>query len=98
VPVLAASYVLPKRDALDPSLFVGAATFGIGWGLVGYCPGPAVVGCASGSSTPIIFVGAMLVGLLLRRALGIVLPAPSRSAREALDDFSERGDSGHGVS
>jgi uncharacterized membrane protein YedE/YeeE len=85
VPLLATSYALPKRDVLELSLFAGAAIFGIGWGLVGYCPGPAVVGAATGSSTPIIFVGAMLVGLLLPRALGVILPAPSRSGREALD-------------
>ena len=69
VPLLAKSYALPKRDALDLSLFAGAAIFGIGWGLVGYCPGPAVVGVASASSTPIVFVAAMIVGLLLQRAL-----------------------------
>lgn len=85
LPLLATSYALPRRDGLDLSLFAGAATFGIGWGLVGYCPGPAVVGAATGSSTPIIFVASMLVGLLLPRALGVIVPAPSRSGREALD-------------
>lgn len=85
VPVLAASYALPKRDTLDLSLFVGAATFGIGWGLVGYCPGPAVIASASGNFTPIAFVGAMLVGLWLQRSLGSLLASPSRSAREVAD-------------
>ena len=85
VPVLAASYALPRRDALDMSLFIGAATFGIGWGLVGYCPGPAVVGLASGNITPIAFVGAMLVGLWLPRVLASMTAAPSRSAEEVLD-------------
>jgi uncharacterized membrane protein YedE/YeeE len=85
VPLLATSYALPTRDTLHLSLFAGAAIFGIGWGLVGYCPGPAVVGAASGSSTPIAFVAAMLVGLTLQRALGVILPAPFRSGREALD-------------
>jgi uncharacterized membrane protein YedE/YeeE len=85
VPVLATSYRLPQRDAFDLPLFIGAAAFGIGWGLVGYCPGPAVVGTASGSFTPIAFVGAMLVGLLLPRAAGMIWPAPFRSARQAVD-------------
>ena len=88
VPVLASSYALPERDALDLSLFVGAATFGIGWGLVGYCPGPAVVGAASGAFTPIAFVGAMLAGLVLPRALASILPAPAGSARQALPENS----------
>ncbi len=84
-PVFATSYVLPKRDGLDLSLFAGAATFGIGWGLVGYCPGPAVVGVASGNATPVAFVVAMIAGLVLQRALGVILPGPSRSGQEALD-------------
>jgi uncharacterized membrane protein YedE/YeeE len=85
VPLLAKSYSLPQRETLDASLFAGAAMFGVGWGLVGYCPGPAVVGAASGSSTPVVFVGAMLLGVLLFRLLGVILPAPFRSAPEALD-------------
>jgi uncharacterized membrane protein YedE/YeeE len=85
VPALATSYRLPKRDGLDLSLFVGAATFGVGWGLVGYCPGPAVVGSASGSFTPIAFVASMIVGLLLHRALGFILAAPRNRATQALD-------------
>jgi len=84
-PLLAASYALPRRDTLDRSLFLGAAIFGLGWGLVGYCPGPAVLGAASGAATPVVFVAAMLVGLVLPRAIGVMLPAPSRSGREALD-------------
>jgi uncharacterized membrane protein YedE/YeeE len=84
-PLLAASYLLPKREALDLALLGGAALFGIGWGLIGYCPGPAVLGVASGSSTPIVFVAAIVVGILLERVVAIILPAPSRSAREAQD-------------
>jgi uncharacterized membrane protein YedE/YeeE len=85
VPLLASGYRLPRRDALEPSLFVGAAIFGVGWGMVGYCPGPAVVASASGAFTPIAFVGAMLVGLLLQRVLAVHLPAPLRAARGELD-------------
>lgn len=65
-PLLAASYAFPQREELSLSLFAGAAIFGIGWGLVGYCPGPAVLGSASGSSTPLVFLGAMLVGLAVQ--------------------------------
>jgi uncharacterized membrane protein YedE/YeeE len=83
-PVLAARYILPKKEALDVSLFVGAAVFGVGWGLVGYCPGPAVEGAVTGRSTTLVFVGAMLVGLALPR-FALSLRAPSRSGQEALD-------------
>jgi uncharacterized membrane protein YedE/YeeE len=83
-PVLAASYVLPKKEALDVSLFVGAAVFGVGWGLIGFCPGPAVEGVVTGRPTTIVFVAAMLVGLALPR-FALSLRAPSRSGPEALD-------------
>jgi uncharacterized membrane protein YedE/YeeE len=83
-PLLAPSYVFPMKEALDASLFGGAAVFGIGWGLVGYCPGPAVESIVTGNRTPILFVTAMLVGLLLPR-LALSLRAPPRSGRQALD-------------
>jgi len=84
-PLFAPSYAFPRRDSLHLSLFAGAAIFGIGWGLVGYCPGPAVLGAASASSTPLLFLAAMMVGLSLQRVVGVMLPALSGSDREALD-------------
>ena len=54
---------LPERRDLDPPLIAGAALFGIGWGLGGLCPGPAIVGAASGSTTGLAFVAAMLAGM-----------------------------------
>jgi uncharacterized membrane protein YedE/YeeE len=83
-PILTTGYALPKKEALDVSLFVGAAIFGLGWGLVGYCPGPAVESVVTGSATSITFVAAMLVGLALPR-VALSLRAPSRSGQEALD-------------
>lgn len=53
----------PERP--DVTLIAGAAIFGVGWGLSGYCPGPAVVSLASGASGAIVFVLAMLVGFVL---------------------------------
>jgi uncharacterized membrane protein YedE/YeeE len=51
---------LPTQRRIDKRLLAGAAIFGVGWGLGGYCPGPGVTALASGSLTPVIFVAAML--------------------------------------
>lgn len=72
-PALAAGFQLPAATAVDRRLLLGAGIFGIGWGLVGFCPGPALVGLAGGLRDAMIFVPAMLAGsychyLLERRA------------------------------
>lgn len=67
VPVLAPKLDMPTRRDLDPRLLTGAAIFGIGWGLVGLCPGPALVGLTFGPAEVFIFVAAMLVGMILFR-------------------------------
>ena len=56
----------PKPAAVDKPLLIGSAVFGIGWGLGGFCPGPALLGAASGSATAIIFVVAMVAGMIAR--------------------------------
>jgi uncharacterized membrane protein YedE/YeeE len=55
---------LPSRRDIDRPLLVGAALFGVGWGLVGYCPGPAVVGVASLGTVTLVFFAAMVTGML----------------------------------
>jgi uncharacterized membrane protein YedE/YeeE len=66
----AASNALPPRGArVDAALVAGAALFGVGWGLAGYCPGPALVALSTGALGPIVFVGAMVVGMRLVDAL-----------------------------
>ena len=64
---------LPMRMApprpLDQRLLVGAAIFGVGWGLAGFCPGPALVALATGSPKAILFVVSMLVGMAAFEAL-----------------------------
>lgn len=57
----------PQR--IDRSLIVGASVFGVGWGLVGYCPGPAVVGLAGFDSRTAVFVAAMALGMIAFRWL-----------------------------
>jgi uncharacterized protein len=59
-PVLAASFHLPTRQDIDAKLLVGAALFGVGWGLGGYCPGPAVASLALGGPAVTTFVAALL--------------------------------------
>jgi len=61
-PALGGAFRLPSRDVVDPRLLAGAAIFGIGWGLAGFCPGPVLVGTAAGLHDAWIFVPAMLVG------------------------------------
>lgn len=56
-------FVLPKTKAIDPSLIIGAAIFGIGWGIVGFCPGPAVVSLASLKPEVAVFVLGLGIGM-----------------------------------
>jgi uncharacterized membrane protein YedE/YeeE len=65
-PWLDVSFHLPTRRDLDAPLIVGAALFGVGWGLGGLCPGPGLVAAASGSGSALAFVAAMLVGMALQ--------------------------------
>ena len=62
-PLLASRFELPTRSAIDRPLLVGAALFGLGWGLVGLCPGPALTGLVTGDPLLLLFVVTMLVGL-----------------------------------
>ena len=55
----------PPSAVVDARLLGGAALFGLGWGLAGYCPGPAIVAVVSGARSTLVFVAAMLVGIAL---------------------------------
>lgn len=67
-PWLAGTFSLPTRSDVDRDLVLGAATFGVGWGLVGLCPGPALASLWRGSPEVTVFVASMLVGVLVHRA------------------------------
>ena len=56
-------FAIPTKKAIDAPLVLGSALFGVGWGLAGYCPGPAVTSLATGRGSALIFVGGMLIGL-----------------------------------
>ncbi len=62
--VLGEPMQLPARKDVDAPLVIGGALVGIGWGLAGYCPGPALVGVTAGIGSAITFTLAMLAGML----------------------------------
>ena len=64
IPVLGGSFQITTRKDLDRSLIIGALLFGSGWGLGGYCPGPAITSLGSGSLNALLFVVAMGIGML----------------------------------
>jgi uncharacterized protein len=64
-PVLAGSFSLPTKKSLDAPLIWGSALFGVGWGLVGFCPGPAVAAIGTGLPAVLGFVAAMIAGMAL---------------------------------
>jgi uncharacterized membrane protein YedE/YeeE len=68
-PLLADTLSLPSKTDIDGRLLAGAGLFGIGWGLSGFCPGPAIVSLPLLATGTLVFVPAMLAGMLLARAL-----------------------------
>jgi uncharacterized membrane protein YedE/YeeE len=62
-PILAEEFTMPVRKRVDARLLSGAAIFGIGWGLVGLCPGPVVSSLAIGNAGTVLFFASMMVGL-----------------------------------
>jgi len=72
---------LPTAQQIDRRLVLGGVTFGVGWGLAGYCPGPAVTSLLTGGAAPILFVIAMLSGMGIYEMLD----------RQALNRNKQRG-------
>ena len=56
---------IPSRKDLDKNLIIGSSLFGIGWGMVGLCPGPAISSIALLQPLPLLFIGSMIVGFYL---------------------------------
>ncbi len=73
---------LPQRRDIDNRLVGGSVVFGIGWGLAGFCPGPALVSFSSGIDKAAVFVVAMLGGMVIYTALDRMVHEPRRQARE----------------
>lgn len=70
-PLFDTQFHLPHKANIDAPILVGPAIFGIGWGLVGLCPGPAFVALGSGTTQAITFVIAMLIGMVGARWLAL---------------------------
>ena len=70
-PVFAAAFNLPTSHSIDRRLIVGGILFGVGWGLWGYCPGPAITALAYGHGSTVVFCIAMAVGMWLSDKLKI---------------------------
>ena len=69
-------FELPTRKDIDVPLIAGSAIFGIGWGIAGYCPGPAVTALTTLSNESIVFVIAMIAGGLLHK---LVMPEEGKT-------------------
>jgi hypothetical protein len=67
-PLFDDKFHLPLNKTIDARLVAGAATFGIGWGIAGFCPGGAIPALGFGGLDVIAFVGAMIVGIVLARS------------------------------
>lgn len=66
-PLFAEGFSLPRRTDLDFQLVAGAAIFGVGWGIGGYCPGPALAGLGFGAPETLGFVSGMVAGMAFAR-------------------------------
>lgn len=72
---------LPQRRDIDARLVGGSVVFGIGWGLAGFCPGPALVSFGSGQDKAAVFVASMLLGMLAYAAAERLIHEPRRRAK-----------------
>jgi uncharacterized protein len=79
-PLFDAEFHVPSRKDLDPRLVFGAALFGIGWGLGGFCPGPGLVAAGSGALAAVVFVAGMTIGMVVEQAAARALARENRPA------------------
>jgi uncharacterized membrane protein YedE/YeeE len=68
-PLFDQQFRIPQNRTVEPKLLAGAAIFGIGWGLAGFCPGPAIAALGFGLWQPWLFVLAMVAGMLAHRVV-----------------------------
>jgi uncharacterized protein len=75
-PLFGERFHLPTREDIDTRIIAGPVIFGVGWGLSGFCPGPAITALGFGTKAAVMFVVAMLVGMWLAR---FIVSRPSMS-------------------
>ena len=73
--LMGAEMKLPTASPRDRRLVTGSALFGIGWGIAGFCPGPGLVALGMGESKALVFVAAMLLGMVVFKLLELRRPA-----------------------
>lgn len=76
-PVFGVKFALPDRRDYDGRLIAGSALFGVGWGIAGLCPGPALASLALSPLSVLPFVAAMLAGMALHNLLPVTRPRPT---------------------
>jgi uncharacterized protein len=64
-PVYSVEWNVSERHEITPSLVIGSALFGIGWGMAGYCPGPALVSLVTFEAKPALFIASMIAGMII---------------------------------
>jgi uncharacterized protein len=82
-PLLDGAFHLPTATKIDGRLVAGAAIFGIGWGLGGFCPGPAITALGLAQPGTLVFLPAMAVGLWIAKLVGGAAAIPPRENRSA---------------
>jgi uncharacterized protein len=73
-PIFDDKWHIPTNKKITPQLIIGSLLFGVGWGLAGYCPGPAIVSLVTGQFEVILFVSSMLFGMLIFKLVEKNLP------------------------
>ncbi len=76
-PLTEKTFHIPTGRQVDAPLIVGALMFGVGWGLVGFCPGPAVAAIGTGLRDVLVFFAAMVAGMALFRLFSTLRPGRS---------------------
>ncbi len=79
-PLLAETFQVPSSRAIDARLLGGAAVFGVGWGIAGFCPGGALPALGTGRWEVFTFVGAVIAGIFLARGLQALGGRPQQAA------------------
>jgi uncharacterized protein len=79
-PVMTPLFQVPQSRVIDRRLILGSATFGIGWGIAGFCPGGALPALGTGDPLVLLFIAALTVGMLAARWAQALTPSATRPA------------------